>query len=93
MDLQDVIGWSSSAVLVLTIGRQVYRQWQQGSSKGVSKWLFLGQITASSGFLAYSWLIRDPVFLATNILLLIAAVVGLGILLWHRAKNADEADG
>jgi MtN3 and saliva related transmembrane protein len=93
MFYRDVIGWTASAILVLTIATQVYRQWQQGTSKGVSKWLFAGQITASSGFLVYSWLIRDAVFVATNLLLLVAAVVGLSILLYHRATNVDEAEG
>lgn len=84
----EVIGWSASAVLVLTIGRQVYRQWQAGTSRGVSKWLFIGQITASSGFLVYSWLIGDAVFLTTNVLLLVAAVAGLAILMWHRRRES-----
>jgi MtN3 and saliva related transmembrane protein len=92
MGLQHLIGWSASAVLVVTIGTQVYRQWQQGTSKGVSKWLFIGQMTASSGFLMYSWLIGDAIFLVTNLLLLAGAVAGLGILLWHRARNMDEGD-
>jgi len=52
----DAIGWASSVVLVLTIGKQVWKQWQAGSSEGVSRWLFLGQIAASVGFTAYSWL-------------------------------------
>jgi MtN3 and saliva related transmembrane protein len=51
VSLQEFVGWSASAVLVLTIVTQVYRQWQQGSSKGVSKWLFIGQMAASGGFL------------------------------------------
>jgi uncharacterized protein with PQ loop repeat len=89
----QIIGWGASAILVVTIVRQVYRQWQQGTSKGVSKWLFAGQITASLGFLAYSWLIQEPVFMVTNLLLLVAAVVGLVILLYHRATNADESEG
>ena len=50
----EVIGWFSSVVLVLTIGKQVYKQWKSGSSEGVSKWLFLGQMTASAGFTIYS---------------------------------------
>lgn len=89
----QVIGWGASAILVVTIVRQVYRQWQQGTSKGVSQWLFAGQITASLGFLAYSWLIKEPVFIVTNLLLLVAAVVGLVILLYHRATNVDEVEG
>jgi uncharacterized protein with PQ loop repeat len=89
---QDFVGWGASAVLVLTIVTQVYRQWQQGSSKGVSKWLFIGQMAASAGFLLYSWLIHDLVFLFTNALMVVSAAVGLGIVLWHRTKHPDEDD-
>jgi len=90
---QQLIGWAASAILVMTILTQVYRQWQQGSSKGVSKWLFVGQIAASSGFFAYSWLIHDLVFITTNLLTLLGAVLGLAILVWHRKTNRDEPDG
>ena len=93
MPFQQLIGWAASAILVLTILAQVHPQWEQGSSKGVSKWLFAGQIAASSGFFAYSWLINDPVFIATNLLMLIGAVLGLALLLWHRERNQDEPDG
>jgi MtN3 and saliva related transmembrane protein len=44
----EAIGWLSSAILLLTLGRQVWKQWQQGTSEGVSQWLFLGQITCKS---------------------------------------------
>ena len=90
--MQQIIGWSASAVLVATIVRQIYREWQEGSSKGVSKWLFIGQITASAGFVIYSWLLGDWVFIFTNALMLMAGGVGLGILLRHRWKNRDEAE-
>src|SRR5918995_380143 len=88
--MREILGWSASAILVVTIVRQVYRQWQQGSSKGVSKWLFIGQMAASTGFLLYSWLIKDPVFIFTNALMMISAVAGLRIVLWHRRKNQDD---
>ena len=91
--MREAVGWSASAVLVLTIVRQVYRQWQQGSSKGVSKYLFIGQMMASTGFLAYSWLIEDLVFIFTNALVLISAVAGLGMVLWHRMKNPENEPG
>jgi MtN3 and saliva related transmembrane protein len=91
--MREILGWSASAILVVTIVRQVYRQWHQGSSKGVSKWLFIGQMAASTGFLVYSWLIKDPVFIFTNALMMISAVAGLGIVLWHRRKNPDEQRG
>lgn len=90
MSFQEIIGWAASAVLVMTIVTQVYRQWQQGTSKGVSKWLFIGQMTASAGFLAYSWLIHDMVFLFTNALMVMSAAVGLGMVFWHRMKHADK---
>ncbi len=90
MSFQDFVGWAASSVLVLTIVTQVYRQWQQGSSKGVSKWLFIGQMAASAGFLLYSWLIHDKVFFFTNALMVVSAAVGLGIVLWHRTKHPDE---
>jgi len=60
-------------VLVLTIGNQVYNQWKTGSSKGVSKWLFVGQITASTGFTLYSLMVHNWVFVVTNSLLLVSA--------------------
>ena len=88
--MQQIIGWSASLILVATIATQVYRQWQQGSSKGVSKWLFIGQIAASSGFLVYSVLIHDMVFIFTNALMVFSAVVGLIIVFWHRRRNPTE---
>ena len=92
VSFQDFVGWAASLVLVLTIVTQVYRQWEQGSSKGVSKWLFIGQMAASGGFLLYSWLIHDPVFLFTNALMIVSAAAGLGIVLWHRTQHPDEKD-
>lgn len=82
--MTEVIGWFSSFVLVLTIGKQVHKQWKSGSSEGVSKWLFVGQITASVGFTLYSVLVRNWVFVVTNALLLLSAIIGGVIVLKHR---------
>jgi MtN3 and saliva related transmembrane protein len=82
--MTEAIGWLSSFVLVLTIVKQVYKQWKSGSSEGVSKWLFVGQITASTGFTLYSILVRNWVFVVTNALLLLSAIVGGLIVLKHR---------
>jgi MtN3 and saliva related transmembrane protein len=82
--MTEVIGWLSSSILVLTIVRQIYKQWQEGSSEGVSKWLFIGQFSASAGFAVYSWLLQNWVFVFTNIVMLCSAIVGLGIVYWHR---------
>lgn len=85
--MTEVIGWLSSFVLVLTIGKQVHKQWRSGSSEGVSKWLFVGQITASTGFTLYSVLVRNWVFVVTNSLLLVSAIIGGLIVLKHRRAH------
>ena len=90
----EAIGWFSSFILVLTIGKQVYKQWKSGSSEGVSKWLFVGQITASTGFTIYSVMVRNWVFVVTNALLLLSAIVGVFIVFRHRrAERRRGAQG
>lgn len=91
MNAQQLIGWISSAILLLTIATQITRQWKSGSSKGVSRWLFIGQMAASGGFILYSWLVRDWVFIVTNSLMLFSAAIGFFIVLWHRKSNPDES--
>jgi MtN3 and saliva related transmembrane protein len=86
--MTEVIGWLSSAILVLTISTQVHRQWRSGTSKGVSRWLFIGQFVASTGFCVYSVLVRNWVFIATNGLLAVEALVGLAIVRIHRRREA-----
>ena len=85
--MTEVVGWVSSFILVLTIARQVYKQWHEGSSEGVSKWLFIGQMAASLGFTIYSWLVNNWVFVVTNSLMLLNGLAGLGIVLHHRRRE------
>lgn len=89
--MKDVIGWASSFVLVMTIGTQVHKQWKAGTSEGVSKWLYVGQMAASAGFTTYSALVRDWVFVVTNAILLVSAAVGFGIFLHHRRADRRRA--
>ncbi len=89
--MSEAIGWISSAILVLTIAKQIYKQWQEKTSAGVSKWLFIGQSMASGGFLLYSWLVKNWVFVVTNLLTLISAFAGLAILLYHRRQEPNPA--
>ena len=72
----DVLGWVSSLVLLLTLGQQVRKQWISRESRGVSTWLFIGQLAASTGFAVYSYLLDNWVFLTTNLLLVINALIG-----------------
>jgi uncharacterized protein with PQ loop repeat len=91
MKRTEIIGWASSVILVLTLGKQVYKQWREGSSEGVSKWLFVGEIAASLGFTVYSWLVGNMVFVVTNSLLLINGLLGFGILLHHRRRQQQRS--
>jgi hypothetical protein len=75
---------------VLTIAKQVYKQWREGSSEGVSKWLFVGQMAASLGFTVYSWLVSNWVFVVTNALMLCNGLLGLLIVLHHRRRERRE---
>lgn len=87
--LPELIGWLSAAVLVLTISRQVYAQWRSRSAQGVSKWLFVGQLTASLGFTVYSYLVDDWVFVFANFFIFLTAVAGECIYL--RNRRLDES--
>jgi uncharacterized protein with PQ loop repeat len=89
--LTEAVGWVSSGILVLTIAKQVYKQWQEGSSEGVSKWLFVGQMAASLGFTVYSWLVSNWVFVVTNAVMLVNGLLGLLIVLHHRRRERAGA--
>jgi len=87
MNEVELIGWASSIVLLLTIGRQVYSQWRTRATAGVSKWLFVGQLTASTGFTIYSVLLHNWVFTASNVMLLVTAVIGEVVYVHNRRRN------
>ncbi len=38
--MTEPIGWFGATVLLATIGRQVYTQWRDGTTSGLSRWLF-----------------------------------------------------
>lgn len=88
--MTEVIGWISSVILLLTIGKQVLKQWKEGSSEGVSTWLFVGQTAASLGFTIYSWLVKNWVFVATNSLMLVNGLLGFYIVMRNKKREARE---
>jgi len=80
----DLLGWVSSFILLLTLIRQVYVQWKSESVAGVSKWLFVGQLAASTGYTIYSFLLHNWVYVCSNIAILLTAVLGEGLYLRNR---------
>jgi MtN3 and saliva related transmembrane protein len=89
----ELIGWASSLVLLLTIGRQVWTQWRTRSTAGLSRWLFVGQLAASTGFTAYSLLLENWVFVVTNVAMLVTAVCGQVIYLRNRHHSPRARAG
>lgn len=89
--MKDAVGWASSLVLVLTIAKQVHKQWRAGTSEGISHWLYVGQLVASVGFTVYSVLVRDPVFVVTNGVLALSALAGMVIFFHQRRGDRRKA--
>jgi len=83
----EVIGWAASAILLATLIRQIATQLRDRSARGVSRWLFVGQIAASVGFVTYSAMVGDWVFIVTNACILVTAIVGQ-IVTWRRRRSA-----
>lgn len=90
--MADIVGWTSSLLLLATIVAQIAKQWNERSGKGVSVWLFIGQAAASLGFTVYSFMLRNWVFTVTNALMLLSAIVGWQITAHFKANRPrDEA--
>jgi uncharacterized protein with PQ loop repeat len=88
----EVLGWGSSLILLATLIRQVYTQWRSGATEGVSKWLFVGQCAASLGYIAYSFLLHNWVYVSSNIAILVTAIVGEALFLRNR-RTAEPGPG
>ena len=87
LTLVDGIGWLSSLVLLATLGQQVRTQWVSRDSRGVSIWLFVGQLAASIGFSLYSFMLGNWVFVTTNLLLVVNALLGQWVTLRNRRHS------
>ena len=88
--MTEIIGWASSIILLITLIKQVYKQWQEGTGEGVSKLLFVGQLLASIGFTIYSYLVENWVFTATNGVLVINNLVGMYLSFYFKRKNKKK---
>ncbi|NIK00785.1 uncharacterized protein with PQ loop repeat [Xanthomonas campestris] len=84
MHFVDLVGWLASAILIATLIRQIYKQWTSHEAQGVSRWLFIGQISASVLFILYSYLVGNAVFIVSNALILLTGITGFVL---HRIKQ------
>lgn len=84
----DWIGVTSGLILLTTLSAQCLQQWRQGTTKGVSAFFFVGQIMTSIGFVIYSALLGNWVFLATNCAILVSAIAGEMIFWANRRRTA-----
>lgn len=90
--MTEIIGWASSLILLMTLVKQVYKQWKEGTGDGISKWLFVGQVLASIGFTIYSYLVGNWVFTITNGILTINNFVGLYLSYYFKRRPRQNAE-
>src|SRR6185369_1020571 len=84
----EVIGWASSVVLILSLVTQTWKQYRSESTRGVSKWLYIGEVVAAGGFVAYSAMLHNVVFVVSNSL---GVVTGLcGLLIYARNRRRER---
>ncbi len=87
----EAVGWVATGILIATVGRQAFTQWKSRSTAGLSKWLFVGQLAASTGFVVYSFLLDNIVFVVSNLFLL--AIAAIGQVLYLRNRRREVRDG
>ena len=80
------IGVAATVILMATLLGQTWKQWRERTTKGVARWFFLGQVSASVGFVAYSLLTGSVLFAVTNGLILLSALAGYVVLRINRRR-------
>ena len=82
----DLIGLVATAILVATLAGQTMKQWREGATRGIARWFFLGQVSASICFVVYSLLIHSRLFAVANTLVLLSALAGYVVLRLNRRR-------
>lgn len=85
--MTEIIGWASSLILLITLVKQVYKQWKDGETEGISSLLFVGQLLSSIGFTVYSYLVENWVFTITNGILTVNNLIGICLYFYFSSKN------
>jgi uncharacterized protein with PQ loop repeat len=84
METADWVGWAAVAVLFATMTAQAWKEWRDRVKHGMSKWFFVGQVTASLLFIVYSAMVGNRIFVIGNVLVLTAAIAGGAILAYNK---------
>lgn len=90
--MTHIFGYVASAVLFATLVTQIHKQWQRGTTKGVSRWLFIGQLVASIGFTIESAVIGSTLFVGVNSVLALSAVVGMSLWFYQRRRERNDRE-
>ena len=81
-----IFGVLATAILIATLVAQTIKQWRERQTKGVSRWFFLGQVSASICFIIYSAMTGSVLFTVTNALILASALGGYIVLRLNRRR-------
>ena len=87
MDGSEWVGWAAVGVLFCTLVGQAWKEWRDRVKHGISKWFFVGQVSATLLFIVYSAMVGNRVFIVGNVLVLLAALAGGAILAWNRVRR------
>ena len=79
-------GLLATAILIATLCAQTLKQWREHATRGITRWFFLGQVSASVCFIIYSVLIGSTLFAVTNGLILLSALAGYVVLRINRRR-------
>ena len=83
----EIVGWVAVSILFATMAGQAWTEWRDRVKKGINPYFFIGQVAASTAFIAYSAMVGNTVFVVGNTLVLAAALAGGAILLWNQKRR------
>jgi uncharacterized protein with PQ loop repeat len=81
-----IFGLLATGILIATLGAQTVKQWREHTTRGIARWFFLGQVSASVCFIVYSILIGSTLFAVANALILLSALAGYIVLRINRKR-------
>lgn len=81
-----LVGLLATAILIATLSAQTIKQWREHTTRGIARWFFLGQVSASVCFIIYSLMIGSVLFAVANTLILLSAFAGYVVLRVNRRR-------